>query len=166
MFKWHAADASDPTSPFRTSLCSASGGSRHPARLLWKRWRSPDEEHQLVRGQTTKRLQDFYFFLYFPAWNLKGGHKGEGRAGAFIAVHSRSTVEVFTENPPPPPPSQPLHGTSTTRLWQRQQLSDTSFHYGPDRLPPPRLHLRWGQINCKLPGRANQDTGTRAGMTA
>lgn len=135
------------------SHCSASGESQHPAHPQWKRWRSRDEE-QSTSWYTAddKRLRDFFFFCVHDrdAWSLNGGQKGQRRAGAHIAVHfCRSTTEHPAARFQRPP--QPLPHHLPASLWQRQQLSDISFHYGST----PCLHHGWtldearSTVNCQ-----------------
>lgn len=112
---------------FCVSHCSANGESRHPARLQWKRWRSLDEEKRTSwytvedKGDTPVETPTGFMV----------GQEAHWRAGNHIAVHLRRSTHTHTHNFSPTNETFPTHPhlACPASLWQRQQLSDISFHY-------------------------------------
>lgn len=119
-------------------------------------------EEALMRAAARRTLEDKWLcYLFRWQWSA---HEHYGRTGqtqlspvtTLLQLHHWHTTSHLL--------TRPLQ-TLLIWLWQRQWLSDISFHYGSSPcLHQPAGH-RWGKSNCKLPGWANRDRVKKAGMT-
>lgn len=161
---------------FCLSHCSANGESLRPARLRSKRWRSLDEDEST--GWYTVEEKEPCSLLWSWWWRpqVYGWTRGTQKlATIFLSIYDEAPVtshtrirtyththtQLFTYQRHLSSPLPPLLSIFVTK-------ATTEWHFIPlplDSLPPPLLCLRWGKINCKLPGWANRDMGKKVGMT-
>lgn len=127
------------------------------------------QEHQLVHGRGQGAVWVTVFTAEIPKV-LGLDKKDTGEQDAIILsiyveapltththIHTFFNYQWDLSNPSSSPPN--IFVTKATTEW----------HFIPlllDSLPPPSLSLRWGKINCKLPGWANRDMWKKVGMTA
>lgn len=139
--------------------CSASGENRRPARLRWKRWRSLDGSGSFYTWKRSDSVTHSDHSGDGHEWTRETQQSWTPCCCLFTYTHcSQHTHTPFhlLTRPFEPLPSGLLSIAVTKAA--------TEWHFIPlllVSLPPPLLGLRWGKINCKLPGWANRDTGKR-----
>lgn len=155
MFKWPDTDGNACQTLMWllcVSRCSANGESRHPAHLQWKRWRSLDEDKSTswYRGGQGAVWVTVFTAEIPKVLGLDKKDTGEQDAiilSIYVEAPPTTHTHFSTTNETSPTPPHLL----PTSLWQRQQLSDISFHY----CSTPCLYHRWAldearsTVNCQ-----------------
>lgn len=123
--------------------------TRTPAGTWWR-----TRDRVSFSGHSHRRLQVLWL------------DKKDKGAGHHMAIHLRRNTTAYTHihtqiftyqrnlSNPSPSGLPSIFVTKATTEWHFIPLLLVS-------LPPPLLSLRWGKINCKLPGWANRDMGRR-----